>query len=641
MRVEELQGAFKMKTGRVIAALPLKLLLLGIGMLVLSILLKIGDGMPDGTTLERSAHTPEVSPYRFPDPFRVHNTSHASLHVPLYTHTIAGWMTYLASTIPAWVALLIGRCTFPEEPVRQIQFFELVQVVGMLTSGAFSGYPRYPVPTKYHGTNSPIAQLTRLLLPTWLLPIVLAILFGRFKQTQYLVDITCAFYVILDGSPSFVNHFHVNERPTHNLRLLVLSVGTMASRHRAFGAIMGMFYICTGVPKLFPSFYRYWLWFGIYPSSTLADFPTWFWFSIREDGGLHPNFMAQALGFFGGALETLLAVLLLVPRASNKCLRRWLAVGIHLGIIFGRFDNGLAGWNAFWLCEDVLHTAGPVHSASWTELGPVAGAVVAAQGTLSLLFFLGHGSYHSGMSHHTGNFRMQWLLFRDDAAWEKFEVAMRPIYDPVCLDGPTATCVHTWGHGTHYPGLSFATFLYALNGGTYLPEVLPAGVAAEEPGFQFGEWQLMVGQVPAEKRKVLQDLYAKERPVRVASHSAFMEKVNALTGGFNWTSVVEGRPRAIYLGFASGASIWDDAFYEPLAAETVRDMVLWKPGEVKFIEVDRQRPWRRTRRLRSWDLSRDLPPTPRSFIDRLLGSSPGLHLVEEKLLVVRRPFPFT
>ena len=40
---------------------------------------------------------------------------------------------------------------------------------------------------------------------------------------------------------------------------------------------------------------------------------------------------------------------------------------------------------------------------------PAAGAVVAAQGTLTLLFFLGHGSYHSGMSHHTGNFRLPGL----------------------------------------------------------------------------------------------------------------------------------------------------------------------------------------------------------------------------------------
>jgi len=513
--------------------------------------------------------------------------------------------------------------------------------------GSFGGYPRYPVPTPFHGPGSSIASLSRnflfgLQFPfPFTGPVLVALVLGRFKRTRFLIDVMGVFYSLLDMWPSLIGEFHVNERPTHNLRLLVLSLGSMASRHRAWGAIMGFFYIGTGGPKLFPHFYKYWLWFGIYPSSTLSDFPKSLFFQRGEDGGWHPNLLAQAFGFFGGAMEVTLAALMLMSLASTRRLRAFLAAAVHIGIILGRFDNGLSGWNTFWLVEDVLHSLGPIHSAGWTDLSPLAAAVVACQGTFGLLFFLGHGSYHSGMSHHTGNFRMQWMAFASEDIWKRFEDGMRPHLGEVCQHGPLhgfPTCVHTWGHGTHYPTASFAAFLYALNGGTYFQEVLHPAMAKESEG-GFGPNVERLG----ENASSIISWYGKERSLRVRHHEEYMHQVDALVGGFRFNSsmALPSQPRALYLGFASGASIWDDSFYQPLVANLIRERFHWRRGEVFFMELDRQRPWRRTRRLRVWDLSKELPETPRSLVDRLLGSSPRAHLIEDRRIVVRHPFPFT
>eukprot|EP00747_Dinoflagellata_sp_TGD_P198563 gnl/TRDRNA2_/TRDRNA2_71630_c1_seq1.p1 gnl/TRDRNA2_/TRDRNA2_71630_c1~~gnl/TRDRNA2_/TRDRNA2_71630_c1_seq1.p1 ORF type:complete len:371 (-),score=28.54 gnl/TRDRNA2_/TRDRNA2_71630_c1_seq1:58-1050(-) len=330
-------------------------------------------------------------------------------------------------------------------------------------------------------------------------------------------------------------------------------------------------------------------------------------------------------------MEVTLAILMLFPSRSTLRFKRWLAVVIHLSIIFGRFDNGLAGWNTFWLCEDVLHTVGPHTAAGWSDLSPAAGALVAAQASSVLLYFLGHGSYHTGQSHHTGNFRMQWLLFRDDAAWQKLVTVFQHMrLGPPCLHGMHTTCVHTWGHGGHYPTASFDAFTYALNGGTYLRDVLPAAVSKEvlQPQEQLGEHFSM---------------FAAEHEVRDKHHLDQCRQFDALVGNESCSAGLTdaGRPRAMYLGFASGMSVWDDAFYEPIAANTVRAVLHLEPGELRYIELDRQRPWRRTRRLRVFDLSKSLPPSPRTLLDRWLGTSPDAHLVEEKVLAVRRPFPGT
>merc|ERR1712232_632109 len=104
--------------------------------------------------------------------------------------------------------------------------------------------------------------------------------------------------------------------------------------------------------------------------------------------------------------------------------------------------------------------------------------------------------------------------------------------------------------------------------------------------------------MPEEDRNATEKARIHEFYVRTANHAEFMRQVSALVGDFNWTSTVGVYPRAVYLGFASGASVWDDAFYEPLVAEIARKNFVWKPGQARFIELDRQRPWRRTRRLR-------------------------------------------
>ena len=64
-----------------------------------------------------------------------------------------------------------------------------------------------------------------------------------------------------------------------------------------------------------PRPFRYRLWFGIYPLSTLSG----------EDGGFHPTVLAELFEFTGGRLEFTLALMLFCP---NRC-NAWLADGLR------------------------------------------------------------------------------------------------------------------------------------------------------------------------------------------------------------------------------------------------------------------------------------------------------------------------
>lgn len=359
---------------------------------------------------------------------------------------------------------------------------------------------------------------------------------------------------------------------------------------------MGLFYLGTGLPKCFPAFYRYWLWFGIYPSSTLSLLPPDLLFERGPDGGLHPNVWAQLFGFTAGVMETTLAFLHLMPYSTVfvRRLRGVLGILTHSAIIAGRFDNGLSGWNMSWLLQNLSHTLAPEGDLSWRKMSKLARVVVVAEVALLALFFGGHGSYHSGMSHHTGNFRMQWLVFYGDGAWEKYTrgLAVAGRAEPCSAEFPT--CVHNWDHGTHYPTQNFEAYVYALAGGTPVKDVLPAGVLSASS--------------------------AAEGP----------------QGG-------EGPVRAVFVGFASGWSIWDDAFYARWAAEAVRDAVGWQPGECRYVELDRQKPWLRRRWLSVWDLSHQANGSEAawSLLDGSLGGPAVGRLVEQRPLTVRRPFPGT
>lgn len=614
--------------------------------LALAMLLADGDSMPLGLFEDwagaagEAVPTHEASPFRGEVPFSVHNTTHVLLPGSLYSHTLGGWAAYLAmGVVPMATNLLLAKLAFPGMPVRQLQIMELAHTTGMIAGGAFSSYPRFPVPTAYHGLNSRIAGISRKFfhkspIPFVPSPVLAAVACAKFRRTRPLVDVISLFYVALDALPVIFNEAHVNERPTHNLRLLALSMSSLASRHRCYGAIMGLFYLGTGGPKLFPGFYRYWLWYGIYPSSTLSTLPWRLWFTRGADGGWHPNALAQLFGFTGGVMETLFAGLLLVPSRSNLWLRRLLPVVIHSSIILGRFDNGLSGWNMHFLISDTLHSLPPHSEAAWPELSAPAAGLVAVEAAYVLIYFLGHGSYHTGMSHHTGNFRMQWLLFQNDEAWGKFEDAMAKVTGkPACFLHP-ATCVHMFGHGTHYPTASFTAFLYALSGGTQVEEFLPVAITDEVEHYL---------EIPSNAEQEL--MLKSEREVRRDHRQEITAKLAGVFPDRNLTAGGSGgvfaRPRAVYLGFASGASVWDDSFYEPMAADSIRAMAMWQPGECQFYELDRQRPWRRTRRLRVWDLSQMLPVSPRTLLDQLLGTSPKGWLVEERVLPVRRPFPGT